>query len=537
VSGFRRDERGVTAVLFSIVFAIVFFVAAIALDYAGATKEQARQQAAVDAAALAASQYLGLENQDEDGPEYARRFFKENMGAHSSAEIEVRLDADAGIIEAAADNKYLTWLMKAILPVHLRTATLDVGARATVIKGGRVEVALALDNSGSMAGSKLTTLQAAARDLVAILFAGEDSTGDLRIGVVPFAASVNVGPGNAEAGWIYRGAENALRYPLFTGTASRFDMLAGINRTWAGCTEARPSPYDVNDAIPDGDNTDTVFVPLFAPDEPDDVNAAAAGYSTTGSNTDGYANNYITDFGGTCPAPELECVSWRTRNGVTSCRTWANKPIGVAEAQSRSCKYAGTSPSSFEGSASGPNAACTTPALLPLTTDRVAVENKITDLVANGNTNIAEGASWAWRVLSPTAPFMEGRSYSDRTNRKIMIVMTDGDNYLQSKSQHNKSVYAAFGLGAQNRLGGTHTQNGFMNVLNQKTLAACSNAKSEGITIYTIAFGTEISNAGLSLLRSCATDPNRAFIATNESALIETFRAVAREISKLRVSS
>ncbi len=532
---FAGDERGVTAVIFSIVFAVLFFVVALAIDYTAATQEQARQQSAVDAAALAASHYLGLENQDVDGPDAAQKFFKENMGPGSTAEIAVALDGEAGTIAAVADNKYLTKLLKAVLPVNMRRETLDVGAASTVVKGDRIEVAFALDNSTSMAGRKIEALRQATHDAIGILFAGAKRDGDVMIGLVPFAASVNVGAANAAANWIYKGPESNLRYPVFAdgGSKSRFDILAELagNRTWGGCVEARPAPYDSNDTIPDADDTDTMFVPMFAPDEPSDYNAEAAGYED-----DDYPNNYLNDFGGTCPTPEQVCISWRTRNGVKSCREYGPKPLPVVEAQARSCKYKNASVGSSEGPAVGPNQSCTTPAILPLTSSRSTLETKVNALVANGYTNVAEGAAWAWRVLSPTAPFVEGRSYGDRSNKKIMIVMTDGDNRVLAAPQHNKSVYAAYGYGSQDRLGATYTEAGYMYGVNDKTLAACSNAKDAGVTVFTVAFGTEITATGLSLLRDCASSPGHAFIASNEVALVNTFQNIARKISKLRVA-
>jgi Flp pilus assembly protein TadG len=531
---FLDDERGVTAVIFSIIFSILFFVIALSLDYMGATREQQRQQSAIDAAALAGSHYLGLANEDVDGPEAAQRFFRENMGQGSQAEIAVTLDGAAGKLEATADNKYLTRLLKAILPTRLRKEQLDIGVRSTVVKGDRVEVAMALDNSGSMSGTKIQALKQAAKDAVGIIFSGSDSADDVRIGLVPFAASVKVGTNQNNANWLYKGSEAALSYPLFSdGTGkSRFDVLADMGQSWAGCVEARPAPYDTNDAVPDADDANTMFAPMFAPDEPDDGNAAAAGYGTSD-----YSNNYLSDFGGTCPTPEQVCVSWRTRNGTRTCRTYGPAPLGVVEAQNRSCKYKNATPSTnFEGSASGPNQSCTTPAVTPLTSDRVKLVAEIDKLVANGNTNIPEGAAWAWRVLSPTAPFIEGRSYDDRSNKKIMIVMTDGDNMFATRPTHNASVYAAYGYGAQNRLSQRYSAADFNSALNAKTLSVCGNAKQEGITVYTIAFGTEISATGLQLLEDCASSERHAYIASDETALINTFQNIAREISRLRVA-
>lgn len=538
VDRFVRDERGVTAIVFGILFSVLFLVAAIVIDFTRATHEQSREQSAIDAAALAASQFLGLDDEDTRGQEAAERLFKENMGANSTAQISVDLDGDAGTVVAQSYNNFGTTLLKGVTQDAARRDNLLVGARSTVVKGsGTIEVAMALDNSGSMAGTKIEALREAAGDLVGIVFAGSEGTEDVKVGVIPFAASVNIGSGNAGSDWVYQGAESALTWPLFTGDDSRFDILTKMNANWGGCVEARPTPHDVQDTVPDEDDLNTLFVPMFAPDEPDDVNADEAGYSTSSNDSSGYNNNYISDFYGTCPAPTMKCVAYKTSGGKKTCKTWKPAPIGIEEAQTRSCKYQGATPGSHEGSAAGPNHLCTTPAILPLTSDRAAVDDAVLGLIANGNTNISEGTMWAWRVISPTLPFAEGRAYNDPENRKVLVVMTDGDNFLTSKTQHNKSVYAAYGYGSQDRLGTTYTQSSYTTAINTKTLAACGNARAAGITVYTVAFGTEISTTGLNLLKQCASSKDHAFIAVDETALIQAFQTIGREIAKLRVSS
>jgi hypothetical protein len=49
---------------------------------------------------------------------------------------------------------------------------------------------------------------------------------------------------------------------------------------------------------------------------------------------------------------------------------------------------------------------------------------------SGGGTNQAEGLAWGWRVLSPSAPFTEGRPYNDPSDpvRKVIVLMTDGEN-------------------------------------------------------------------------------------------------------------
>jgi hypothetical protein len=165
------------------------------------------------------------------------------------------------------------------------------------------------------------------------------------------------------------------------------------------------------------------------------------------------------------------------------------------------------------------------------------VEAAIDSMAAGGNTNIAEGTMWGWRVLSPTEPFTEGRAYSDTENTKILIVMTDGANTYSANSNHNRSRYAAFGYGVKGRLGTTYTGSAYSDAMDVKLTSACANAKAAGVKIYTVAFRLENDANTQSLLRGCATDDDHYFAASGGSALIQAFEVIGQEISKLRLAS
>ena len=76
-----------------------------------------------------------------------------------------------------------------------------------------IEVAMVLDNSGSMNNSsRMTNLKAAANCATNILFNSDcnstATTADVdtvKIGIVPFTSFVNVGPGYASAAWLDKG--------------------------------------------------------------------------------------------------------------------------------------------------------------------------------------------------------------------------------------------------------------------------------------------------------------------------------------------
>jgi len=514
---FRADERGVVAVIFAIIFSAILLAVAIAIDFARTATEYVRVQNAVDSAALAASHQLGLPNQDTQGRADADAYFKANTAKHKNVGTltTVVLDASKGEVNATAKGNMLTSLLRA-------AGITQIGFynQSTVKKGrGTIEVALVLDNSGSMGGQPIADLRTAAQSLVNVLFTGYEGTDKVKVGVVPFAAAVNVGTQYKTAAWMDTAGVSPTHMENFVdATRTRFQLLSDMSVAWAGCVEVRPSPHDVTDSVPTAGTPASLFVPMFNPDEPDPANSAGASYG----------NNYLSDTGGTCPVPPRTCLHTNRRGNCTS---WSQPPpLAPADAQARTCKYAGASVGS-----QGPNYLCDSQPILPLTTSKASVQTMISGLIAKGGTNILEGLMWGWRVVSPEEPFTEGRSYSDPENTKYIILMTDGENWHQAMSNHNKSTYHSFGYAAKGRLGTTYTTSALIAQMNTKTLAACQNAKATGIKVYTIAFRLDDPSTR-AMLASCASSTAEAYAASDGTALVQAFESIAREIAKLRVA-
>ncbi|HJZ43083.1 MAG TPA: pilus assembly protein TadG-related protein [Hyphomicrobiaceae bacterium] len=517
-SQFGTDERGVVAMIFAITFCAIFLAVAVAIDFARTETEYVRVQNATDAAALAASHRLGLPDEQTSGPAYASAYFEANTIKHKDVGTlnSVSLDADKGEVQAKARGNMLTSLLKAV-----GIKEIGFGVGALVKKGkGTIEVALVLDNSGSMAGQPIVDLRTATQNLVNVLYAGYEGTDKVKISLVPFAAAVNVGTQNQGAAWIDATGASPVHYENFAEPKTRFQALSDMGVAWAGCVEVRPSPHDVTDSPASAGTPASLFVPMFNPDEPDSANSGGNSYN----------NNYIPDDGGTCPQPELTCLRTNSRG---NCTTWSTPPpIPPAEAQARTCKYQGAS----IGTAQGPNYRCDSKPILPLTTDKASVLGVVQTMIAKGGTNILEGLMWGWRVLSPEAPFTEGRAYGDPENSKYIILMTDGENWHQAMSNHNKSTYHSFGYASKGRLGTTYTTTALINQMNSKTLAACQNAKAAGIKVYTVAFRLENDANTRAMLTSCASSAAEAYAASDGTTLVQSFESIAREIAKLRIA-
>ncbi|WP_428631142.1 pilus assembly protein TadG-related protein [Sphingopyxis sp.] len=175
-------------------------------------------------------------------------------------------------------------------------------------------------------------------------------------------------------------------------------------------------------------------------------------------------------------------------------------------------------------------AACPPPAMR-LTTmtaaDRSTFVNRINALRAQGYTYHDVGMVWGARLLSPTG-ILAAENATAPNNRPInrhIVFMTDGDptaprnNFsFQSEERSTGRIGASSDTDAVNR----HT-NRFQQI--------CAQARGNNTTIWVVSFGTTLTTN----LRNCAS-PGAAYQANNAAQLNEQFQAIARQISKLRLS-
>ncbi|HEU0146884.1 MAG TPA: hypothetical protein VFR21_08395, partial [Bradyrhizobium sp.] len=314
----------------------------------------------------------------------------------------------------------------------------------------------------------------------------------------------------------------------FTSRLDIFNKLKAVHSSWAwaGCFETQPYPQNVSDVIPSAVTPDSLYVPYLAPDELDPKQTCTGNYCQT---TQAYQNNYLDD------TPSTGC------SGTTTPTT----DQGFIQ---RSCKY--KSPSVTSTSTYGPNGMCLSQPLLRMTNAQATLTSKVNGLSANGDTNLHEGFMWGWRTISPNAPFSDGRAYdtsSSATNQKVIVLMTDGyNNWSAVANTWGGSMYEAPGYyalangrmppGNQNITNMTQSRA----ALDELTLEACTNAKAQGIIVYTVGFSISsdpIDTQGQNLLQSCATDKAHAFIANDANSLVDAFNQIGMGMGKLRIKS
>ena len=131
----------------------------------------------------------------------------------------------------------------------------------------RMRVALALDNTGSMAeDGKMPAMQTAAKNLVDQLSALAKTPGDIYISIVPFAKDVNVGASNYNQNWIdwtdwnaANGQDECTKYKK-NGNCKTTTWVPDDHDTWNGCVTDRDQNYDIQSTAPVTSNPSTLFV-------------------------------------------------------------------------------------------------------------------------------------------------------------------------------------------------------------------------------------------------------------------------------------
>jgi len=365
--------------------------------------------------------------------------------------------------------------------------TLDVEAETVVQKEVQgLEIVMVLDNTGSMAtNNNIAKLRTAACEFVEILYGTYDAeaTEDcldryesyvtaeneyVKVGIVPYATSVNVGPyglGYDDGGASYETA--FLNNPQGLSFSNDADTNICI--------------------IEEDDGTDVT-----------DHSGPWDMYRWCRRNSDDRALcNYYNDY---------VCSAGYNASG-SSCQGWS---------------YSYGARTVYRG----PNYVCPQASVLPMTEDMTALKERIGEMNANGWTFGNIGMVWGWRMLSPSAPFTEGVEWGNQAWRKVIVMMTDGDNV-------RSNPYGGFGYN------GYHSVNS-SSKLDDRLEDTCENmdAIQNGPTVYTITF--EAVSGGIdsdtrALYEGCAINGGRHEHVTTSDELVEVFRDIAQELSNLHI--
>ena len=533
-----KDKSGNFGMTFGVLAVPIMLAGGLAVDYVGLSVQKSELQNAADSAALAVAREGKIT--ETQALEIARQTIAANYG-FIAAQVKVSMKDGVASVHATIDKPLVFGGF-----IGRESAPVAVNAEAAFAYT-KYEIALVLDTTGSMAGGKLVSLQDAVIGLVDGMAALGLEKDQIKFSLVPYAGFVNVGPEHgpnisgigvitkAGASWLDQDAKAPIPQSDLPGQFSRFALYKHLNVKWPGCVETRiptsTALHDVDDTEPDPKDPHSLFTPFFAVDEPDDAWR--------------YPNSYLKDGGTPVKgngASETDKENQLSRYG----RTGKYKtPLGAVDAVLQTLTWKkpkiDNAPSSFYSNKfdpKGPGFGCEVEPLVPLTTNFKDIKKTVKNLKANGSTNMLEGVMWGWRVLSSREPFTEGAGKADSSVEKIMIFLTDGQNSFGNLNNALGSGYTSMGYLVDGRLDNlTAASSGQTNkALDKKTLTACTNAKKDGIEIYTIRL-EEPDVATGDLLANCASTKSHFFDAPSRNELAPIFDAIKKGVVKLRLTS
>ncbi len=421
---FIQDKRGSIAPVVAGVLLPVLSLIGAGVDYTRANSVKASLQSALDSTALAMSKNAGTLNAEQFLAS-AQTYFAAMFNRPDANNVQINATyTDVGgskVVVTASAEVNTTFLNLAGIGIP----KIEVGAAATSTwSNKRLRVALALDNTGSMAQSgKLAALKTASHNLLAQLQAVAAHPGDVYVSIIPFGKDVDVGTGNVAATWIdwtYWDAANGNCSKSSYHSQSTCASHAGVwtpanHNTWNGCVMDRDQ------------NNDTTNV------------APVAGSSSTKFPAEQY---------GGCPA-----------------------------------------------------------ALIALTDDWSALNARVDQMIATGNTNQTIGLQWGWQSLSQVAPLNAPAKDPNYLYQDVIILLTDGLNTENRWSQSQGPV-------------------------DQRTQKACNNVKAAGVTVYTVL----VMAGNASLLQECASDATKYFALTNANQIITAFQTIGTNLAQLHLA-
>mgnify|MGYP003393297524 CR=1 FL=1 len=257
-----RSRAGNVAVIFTI--AIVPIVGGIgaAVDYSMANANRTSMQKALDSTALALAKLMPLTQAQLDARGW--EIFSANLGTLKVSMPQSGLVITTpitGKIHLAATGQYTPQISG-----FIGIQTFPVAVNTEVQWGmKKLELALALDNTGSMSSNnKMTELKKAAKNLIATLQKSAMSPGDVKISIIPFHKEVRVDTTlfTSLSTWLkWDDWDNDNQTCTNNGNKGKgkgggsTTCVPNLHTTWNGCIMDRDQSNDASDAAPTSNST------------------------------------------------------------------------------------------------------------------------------------------------------------------------------------------------------------------------------------------------------------------------------------------
>jgi Flp pilus assembly protein TadG len=254
---FSTARSGNVAITFAIATLPIVGGVGAAVDYSHANSVKVALQAALDSTALMLSKEAANDTSttlQANAVKYFNAMFTRPEGTNLAVTASYTTSGGSAVVVNGQVD------VPTVFMGIMGYRKITVSGSSTAKWGSqRLRVALALDNTGSMADDgKMTALKAATKALLAQLKAAAGTNGDVYVSIIPFSKDVNVGSNAYNGNWIdwddWEAANGSWQYTTscssgysrrgYSRCSGSWTWVAASHSTWNGCITDRDQSYD-----------------------------------------------------------------------------------------------------------------------------------------------------------------------------------------------------------------------------------------------------------------------------------------------------
>ena len=528
---FRRESAGNVALTFAIAAIPVIGGVGAAIDFSRANAVKVSMQSALDSTALMLSKSASSLSNDELQTA-AKTYFNSLFNKSEATNIIITASYSTAVGSSLLVNGSAN-VPTTFLGVLGYTDIPVTDSSTTKWGSSRLRVALALDNTGSMASDgKLDALKTATKNLLAQMKGAASVDGDVYVSIVPFVKDVNLGASNYTSSWDtwldWNAAAPSSAPSSSVGPGSSCPYSSYSNG-YTCVTAAGGST--TTSTIPSSGSNAGYICPSNSIGCYDSVGTTTTTTHTVSTGTyascSGYSNCTCSGSGSSKICSQTTTTTTYAHNWFVDKTKWGGciTDRGSSSAPVSNYDRLVTTPSSGITASMFPveqYSACPE-AIMGLNFDWTTMTTKVDDMTANGGTNQPIGLVWAWQTLVGGGPYTAPAMDPTYQYQQIIILLSDG---LNTQDRWYGTGYSA-STSVDNRM------------YDSSGDGTCANIKAAGITIYTIQVNTG-GDPTSTLLQNCASNTpgttDHFYLLTSAQQIVTAFGAIGTKLTKLRVA-
>lgn len=463
------DEHGGVALIAAALIVVLLAATGAAIDVSRSLDSRQRLQTALDASLLAAASE-SLKDEDTIKRKVLETFTARRSWGKELSNVTVELAIGEDSIEGVATADYANTLLGAVWRDRMTVRV------ASQVKAGQrdIEVALVLDNTGSMASqNRMGIMKASVNNFISEMqkLDRESSTTTVKVGLVPYETRVRLDTSLRNEPWL------------------NFDeIIAHLEEKAAEEKEGRGR-------------------------------GRGRGWGRGGRR------------GGEENEQQGKVTEDDARNAWEGC-VWDRRVIGMNRYDSHidmvmadeNTHYPATLlKHQVDGNSVKMWESCDLTAVLPLTDNFVEARTRVATMRPDGYTNVGLGLIWGWNLVDPAAPFTEGKAYTDPKVLKFIVLLTDGDNTFNRRG-YTEDPHEKWGQDYAGRFN--------RGMRDESTEDTCANLKKTPIKVFTI----RVVDGNAGLLRDCASSPDMFYDIRNPNEMRAVFNEIADRIKQVHLS-